>query len=295
MIIGAIIAGIAPAIAQRIATGSVVTPDGHRYASMGRGEKQPRPFSLRCVATWLPPTTEAWDIASLSGVLMSTIAVYFITLEMTCTENTAMFASALWGAMPYTRRLLVWPVLTDSLSLGLIAVTGLLALHADNWFVVVAVSALIIGGQYVHERVTVHASVLAWFVTGSFLWFIPMALGLWWYFVRYQTQDAHEEETTTDYLVSPMKTAIAHHRQVLFNASVWLLPWGASLAWLLSPSWQLGVVALASYAPCLVSIDRVRTYQANPFPFVIASCMVLPVEWWLPAYLFTLFISDGAN
>jgi len=294
MIVAAVIAGIAPAIANRVASGMFVTPDGHRYASMGRGEKQPRPFSLRLVAKWMPPTTEAWDAVTFGSLILSVGALYFVALHMTQDVNIATGVCALYGALPYTRRLLVWPVLTDALSLCVVSMAGLLAVYASDSIPFVALCLLVFFGQYVHERATVHAALFAWFVSGSLFWFIPMGLGLVWYLMRSKTGPKHEDETAIDYLAHPFKTAWATHRKALFDYRLWLLPWGASLAWLLSPTWQLGLIAMASYAPCAMTVDRVRVYQANPFPFVIASCMVLPVEWWLPAYIFTLFISDGA-
>jgi hypothetical protein len=146
----------------------------------------------------------------------------------------------------------------------------------------------------VHERSIVHAALFHWWITDTYWAALPMLAGLVFYAFAYRNAPSHPNEQTIDYLRSPIRSAIASHRKVMFDGRYWLLPWGASLAWMLSPTWQLGLLFVASYVPCIVSIDRVRTYQANPYPFVIASVAILPVEWWIPAYVVTLFIPDGA-
>lgn len=290
MIVAAIIIGAFPAVVTRLRRGCVVTPDGLQYARMGRGEGAPRPYSLRLVAQAIPNTTEAWTVVSSAGLVMSIIAVYVYTLHVTCQEFTAFSACALWGALPYTRRLLHWPVLTDALALGLVGMIGVMALQGGVW--IVPAWGLIALGFMVHERVTVHGALLAWFVTGSYDYAVPMVAGLIMYATMYKLTKPHADEVNVRYLANPLN-AWRDHRKVFPSYAHWLLPWGVFVLCATNASWQLGVVALASYAPMVVSMDRVRTYQANPYPFVIATMAVLPAEWWIPAYLFHLSISDG--
>jgi len=270
MIVAAVIVGAIPAVVTRLRRGYTVTPDGLQYAAMGRGESAPRPYELRSIAKWIPPTTEALTVVSSAGLLLSLIGLYVGTYPITGDDFAAFMACAMWGALPYTRRLLVWPVLTDAMSIGCVGLAGILATQNPNFLGVITLTFLILASQVIHERVTVHAALLAWFVTGSLLPFVPMVLGMAVYAVRYYSLPIHEQESTVPYLANPFG-AWAEHRKAGVSFAVWLLPWGTLLAAALYPSWQLGVVALASYAPLAVSVDRVRCYQANPYPFVIAA------------------------
>jgi len=62
MIVAAVIVGAIPAVVTRLRRGYAVTPDGLQYAAMGRGESAPRPYELRSIAKWIPPTTEPWTV-----------------------------------------------------------------------------------------------------------------------------------------------------------------------------------------------------------------------------------------
>ena len=289
MIVGAIIVGMMPAVAMRLSLGATVTPDGMNYGAMGNGHAVPRPYSLRTVAKWIPPTVNAWTVVTASSLALSVVALYYCTVHVTASEPMALFACALWGALPYTRRLLVWPWLLDAMSIAAIGIVGLVAIHAP-FFAVFMVGFLVV----IHERSMVHAAIFHWWITDTYWSLFAVLAGAIFYAYSYRAQKPHELETTIDYLAHPLRTALASHRKVILDGRYWLLPWGASLAWMLSPTWQLGVVFVASYVPCVVSMDRVRTYQSNAFPFIIASVVALPVEWWLPAYVVTLFIPDGA-
>ena len=289
MIVGAIIAGIAPAVASRMQHGYTVTPDGYYYAAMGRGTNVPRPYRMRVVAKWLPPTTEAWTLVSTASLVFSVAAVYLLTVHHTNDPMKGFYASALFGALPYTRRLLVWPVLTDAMAIAGIGLVGIVALYSP--ILAVAICAALV---VVHERSVVHAALLHWWITDTY--WAALAIGVLALVVTTYRLNAKDDEFKghPEWLQHPMRSALAHHRKVWTNASVWLLPWGACLAWLAAPTLSLAFLFIASYVPLVVSMDRVRTYMANPYPFLIASAAVTPPEFWIPLYILTFSITDGA-
>lgn len=283
MIAVAVIAGVLPAALARVQHGTTVTPDGQFYLAMGRGESVPRPYSLRTVANYL----RHWEGVTIVAFIVTVVGLYWWASTM-YDPTTATVACGLYGALPSTRRLLVWPVLLDALTQACIIAIAVLALYSPLLALFAAVCCMV-----VHERVPVWGAFMVWVTAGWVaLPLFAVAVAYVIYKARHEAMDTHPMEHSVDWLRDPVGTCIAHHKVHLHDWRMWLLPWGAALVWMLKPTPEAMAATALSYGSLIVSMDRVRTYQAAPFVVVAAAACVLPPELAMPAIVATSFIPD---
>lgn len=283
MIAVAIIAGLAPAAVTRWQHGSTVTPDGKIYQAMGAGVVVPRPYSLRTFAGF----PHHWDALTVVSLIITVVSLY-MWANAQYGPTTAVTTCALWGALPSTRRMLTWPVLMDAPSQAVIIGASVVAM----WNLPLAL-AIGIAGHIVHERTVLWVPLMAWATTGE--WVAPLiaaVLGMMIYKLRHRATEAHPEEQTVAWLRDPIRTCIANHKAVASDWRVWILPWGAVMAWTMQPTVQTIAAAVLSYGSLLMSMDRVRQYQAVPFILCLGAALCLPAWSVVPACLATSFIPD---
>jgi len=286
MIVGAVIAGLAPAIVARLATGkNIQTPDQRVYLAMGRGDIVPRPYVLRSFGNVIRDERYG-EVITWASMAFVAVGLYLVSAMVI--PSRALAVVALWGALPSTRRMLQWPCLLDAVSQAVIV--GALLLLAVNPY---ASAGLLFLGMFIHERIPVWGAIVA-LGFGMEWWLCAIVIGAAGvvYVVRYKLTKPHPAETEVAWLRSPFKAAWEAHKPTLWHWQRWALPWGAAAFWLVNPNPWLILCAAVAYGSCLVSIDRVRTYQAVPFPFIMASVAFMP-EWIIwPSIIATAFIHD---
>lgn len=283
MIAVAVIAGALPAVLTRAQRGKTVTPDGKFYEAMGRGEIVPRPYALRSIAKVIPH----WEGVTIVAFVVTIIGLYWWASAM-YDSTTATIACGLYGALPSTRRLLVWPVLLDALSQACIVAVAVLSLYNPLAALLLALCCMV-----VHERVPVWGALMV-YATAGLVWLPLFAVAIAYVIhkSREEACEGHPLEHTVDWLRDPVKTCLANHLPHAHDWRMWILPWGASLAWMMKPTTEAMLATALSYASLLVSMDRVRTYQAAPFIVVCCAAVVIPPELAMPAIVATSFIPD---
>lgn len=246
--------------------GTYITPDGDYYRAMGRGLHVPRPYSLRTLAAFVPPTMAAWRVLHMATYGMALVATYAVAERM---GVSGWMVVACMFTLPWIRQGIAWPALLDMPLLAVATLTAALAPHLGEWvFVPIIFSVLI------HERAPLWCALYAWpwadvvIVVASVV--AAASITAW----QYQQATAHPDEQRIEWLKDPIGAARERHRYTWHNAKVWVMPWGGvALGFAQSSPW-VWLSILVAYAGCLMAQDRARIYGMAALPLTIAAVTV---------------------
>lgn len=251
--------------------GSVrVSPDGIKYAAMGRGEAVPDPFRLRVLMPLLcGDHARRW-------VWMRTLCLIAIG-PLSClylAQRGAPWAAglAVYGLAGVTTIAWRLPILVD-LPAMVLTLAGVCALSLGNVWLTILAGVFLLLAAYTKESTPIFAAAWAWNPWPLVFLAVPAVLA-WW---------QPKAETNEPPLTHPWRTAWATHRPILADGATLLLPWGQLLVAVLALSWPLVVTVALAYAQLARSTDRTRLYQWA-FPPVLATAAVV-WPWSIPLFV----------
>lgn len=250
-------------------------PDATRYLIAGRGEPVARPFHLRWFLPWLAgDSIERWRAVWLASWPLLAAGMTFLGWQTTGSwwrgAASAVFVCGLpgvWGPS------VVRPVGVDLPAMAL-TVAGVVGIHLGGVAVLPGI-VLVCVAAAVKESSPVWAACLAWSPLPLLAFVVPLATAM----VRKPGMDPVSDKyrNVTDH---PFRTGLAFHQDQWRDAWLMVAPWGACLAALYQPSWQVGVVIVLAYAQLLVATDTVRLYQTAAGPtLALAAATVIPLPW----------------
>lgn len=248
-------------------------PDAARYWIAAQGRPVARPFHLR----WLLPAAcgtslrRWWSVWALSwpvlGVGTFALAADLGWQRATFAAVVTLGLPGVWGPK------VVRPVGVDLPSMALAAVSAAAAVHGWLWLAVAAAGI----AAMIKESAPVWAALWAW-SAWPLLALVVLAIPL------SMARPAIDEVTAKPDLRRihdhPIRTAIDYRRGYWRSGWVMVAPWGACLAALIAPTWQLVVVLVVAHLQLLVATDTVRLVHAAAGPAAaIAAAQVFPPSW----------------
>lgn len=253
-------------------------PDSIHYLRAAEGLRVPVPYNRRwLLPRILGPHPGRWyalTCASLAA-LPFVAALYFFTRGLDGTRIA--FATALICALPGLRLAARFPVLIDAPSFtGALLVASLASVAP--WWVTLPLS-LVIGAT--RETAPVFAALWSWSP-------LPLAglLAVGW------LRPAAVPSPDEPWLSHPYREAWRERVRIRFDRLVYVAPWGAALAGLCVPTWQMAVTVLAAHAQLFAAVDTLRlTVWAGPV-LVLGAAQLLPPEAWAIALLVTVMHRD---
>lgn len=259
-----------------------ITPDGHYYLAAARGEPVPRPYAYRWLLPMLlGPDPWRWTLCSyLSLAALGPIAYgYFGALGLEGWPR-AWAVLVLLLLQGVTRTSLRYPVLLDAPSFALaLATAG--AARVGGGALPLAVLLALAGGA-TKEAAPVFAALWAW----SPVPLVGLAAAGWW--ARHVDPDVAAPEgyrvppvePLPAWLVHPVREALALRRRIGMDGALYVRPWGAAIAGLAAPTWQLGLTLAVAHAQLLQAQDTLRlTAWAAPV-LVAQAAVALRLEAW---------------
>jgi hypothetical protein len=260
-----------------------LTPDGRRYLSMARGEREPVPFHLRWLLPWaLSENVLAWVIVNIASVLAIGALTALLALQYGVTLTQAIVAGLLMLGLPSIRFAWFSPVLVDMLGLAL-ALGAAVTFPISPW----AALGVCVLGAMISEKVPVFSLqpiLLAGLVA-------PLA--------RYVLVSAGEirSDDQLAWTLDLRRAGLKAHAGKWRAPAVMLLPWGACLIVVAAaPSPWLLLALLVGYAQLLVATDSVRLYQQAAPVVCIMAATLIPEAWAVPvllAHWFNPFMGGG--
>lgn len=247
-----------------------VSPDGAKYAAMGRGEAVPDPFRLRLLMPWIcGDSARRW-------IVMRTICLIAIG-PLSClylAQRGAPWAAglAVYGLAGVTTIAWRLPVLVD-LPAMVLTLAAVCLLAYSHPLAGVAAGLLLVAAAATKESTPIFAAAWAWHPLPLVALAVPAVL--WWREPRAETNEPP--------LTHPWRTAWATHRPILADGATLFLPWGPLLVAVLALSWPLVVTVALAYAQLARSTDRTRLYQWA-FPPVLATAAVV-WPWSIPLFV----------
>ncbi len=255
----------------------ILTLDSLHYLRSAEGMPVPSPYQRRWLLPYLlGPHPYRW--AALTYVsfalLPATGALYFSALGLS--GYRLAFAALLLTALPAHRFALRYPVLTDAPAYTLTLLTAWATLRAP-WAALPL--AFVLGAM--RESGPVFAALWAWnplpllglLAAG---WFLP-------------TCPPRAEEP---WLVHPFRGAWKMRRDLGLDGSLYLRPWGAALAGLTVPTWQMGATIAIAHAQLFAAVDAMRLAVWAAPVLCAAAARVIPVPWMALALLVTAVHQD---
>ena len=286
MIVALLIAAVLYFV-QRTMYGVMLTPDGHYYLAIGRGEDVPRPYSLRLLPKVIK-SAKSWAYLQL-GCYVGSVALASLCAERLGYSYLLQIASGLsLAVLPMMRRTITWTVLLDAPLVFVCLLTAYIALTCGVWVLVALACA-----SFIHERGPLLAALYAApFVSDTILWsmLVVVVCHALLYAMVYRNQEPHPDEASIDWLRNPLDAARRHHAPMLNDWRVWLLPWGGLLVGFAGLGLWGWITVAVCYAGCALSIDRVRIYQMAVFPVGLGLLAIAPV-WALPLVVSTWFVN----
>ena len=250
-------------------------PDAKRYLIAGAGQPVAKPFHLR----WFLPWMCGDDVRRWWGVWWSSwplLAVSMCVLGWLSSGSwwVGAAAAALVCTLPGVYGpSVVRPVGVDLPAMAL-TVAGVVGIHLGG--VAVVPGLVLIGvAAAVKESSPVWAACLAWSPLPLAMLAVPLVAHL----VRKPGMDpvTLQFKHIHDH---PVRSAWAFHADQWRDAWLMVAPWGACVAALYAPSWQVAVVLVLAYAQLLVATDTVRLYQTAAGPtLALVAASVVPLPW----------------
>lgn len=253
-------------------------PDSLHYLRAAEGLAVPHPYRLRwLLPRVLGPHPERWRVLTYASLATLPIAaaIYFLTRGLT--GYRVAFAAALLCVLPGLRLSARFPVLIDAPSFTGALLVAACATAAPWW--VTALLALLLGAT--RETAPVFAALWAWHP-------LPLvgllAVG-WW-------RPAAPPSPDEPWLSRPYAEAWRERVRVRFDRLVYVAPWGAALAGLCVPSWQMAATVAAAHAQLFAAVDTLRlTVWAGPV-LVLGAAQLLPPAAWPLAIVVTVMHRD---
>lgn len=258
----------------------IMTPDGQYYGHMGAGFHVPRPYSLRTLARLIPPTGKAWNVVMF--VSLAVIAVC-VAIMATAKGLNPVLCLACIGLLPWMRNAVSMPVLLDLPQLATACLIAAIAPHVGVW-----IGLFVVASVVVKEKTPLWSALYALMFTAEYLSLgLGVALAGAITAVQYATAKPHPDESKTEWLKNPIKTAIAHHLPTVHNYKVWLSPWGGLVVGLATYDWHVWLVMAMAYGQCLFAMDRTRVIAMACVPLVFSAvtiagdyAVLLPLTLW---------------
>lgn len=266
-----------------------LSPDSIIYLRAADGQSVQSPFHRR----WLVPAIVG-SLGRKFGLetgIKSWLALTYLSLGLTSSLAFAYFgeighlssyqrlyAATLLALLPGVWRCsLRFPVLLDAFSFALALLTAAVAVH-HPWFAIPL--ALVLGAT--RETGPIFAALWSWSP-----WPLLGLLAVGWW-KKAGPAVAGEESLWKVFL----KTW--HERRMIgADASLYLVPFGAALAGLFEPSWQLALTIVAAFGQLLVATDTIRlTIWCAPV-LVLQAAHVTPLMWMPGCLLLSLFLKDS--
>ena len=255
----------------------ILTPDGYRYKAMSLG-RVARPFHYR----WLLPrlcstSNRRWQAASYTTAVMFCALVGVYTGSWWAVALPAGCAGAI-------RVNIKNPVLVDLPAMTL-ALASAVCVQQHLWLLAIAFACI---AGMTKETAPVFAALYAWHPIGL-VGLLPVA-------IRHLQRPGPDVLDTENrwILEHPIRASWKYHKPL--PAWAWVLPWGACLAGLGSPSWPLAATLAVAYAQCVLATDTVRLYQWALPALAVAAVDTVPARWWpvlIAVHLTNPFRTDG--
>jgi hypothetical protein len=265
-----------------------LTPDGGRYLSMGRGNREPLPFHLRWLLPWLcRHHTRRWLVASSLGYVGVVCLTAVLALQHGATQTQAIVAAALVAGLPALRFMCFAPVLVDMPGVALALAAAVL------WPVEPLASIAVV---FVAATVSEKAPILAAIFALSPILLVGLAAPLI-RLLAFRRGAIDPRDALGWTLAHPFKAGRKGHAGKWRDPRLMLMPWGACLVVLAAaPSLWLVLALLAGYSQLLVATDTVRLYQTAAPVVCISAAVLIPEAWILPvllAHWFNPFMGSG--
>jgi hypothetical protein len=256
-------------------------PDASRYVLAGQGERVAKPFHLRILLPlicrddlrrWLAVWGASWVIAA-AGLAWWGYEAGFGWPQVAALVALCLALQGVWGPS------VVRPIGVDlpALALGVVAVA---ACEAGLWPLGVAV---ILVAASIKESAPVWAALWAWNPVLLVGLIVPAVVHL----MRRPVMDRITEQPILRHVHDhPVRSAFEHQRRRHGYRNGWVLvaPWGATLAALVAPSWQLAAVLVVAHLQLVVATDTVRLLHTAAGPaMAFAAVQVIPTPWLLLA------------
>lgn len=248
-------------------------PDAARYMYAGQGHRVARPFNLRVLLPWVcRDDMKRWRIVWFASWIVAAGGMFWWASDLGAARAVAavVLCLALPGVLgpPVVR-----PVGVDlpAMSLAIVAVAAL----QHGWWPLAVV--LIVVAASIKESAPAFAALWAWHPILLVGLVVPAVVSL----VRKPEVDPITAQPVLRQVYDhPFRTALMAHHQQWRDAWVMVAPWGACLAALYAPSWQIAAVIVVAYLQLLVATDTVRLLHTAAGPaLAVAAVQVLPVEW----------------
>lgn len=254
-----------------------ITPDGYRYLAAVE-QRVARPFHYR----WLLPRLcghngDAWRQQSIVAICLLAAAGGFYT-------HSWFGAVAPLGLAGVTKFNLKYPVLVDASAMALALAAAVFV--REGWWPLGLVCVLT--SACIKETSPAFAALYAWNPV-LLVGFVPVAIR---HFQR-AGDDVLDAENRW-ILNHPFRASLKYHRNV--PLWVWVLPWGALIAGLAYPTWQVAACVAVAYAQCAMATDTCRLYQWGWPVLALNVVAVVPTGWLLPLALVHLgnaFATEG--
>jgi hypothetical protein len=254
-----------------------LSPDGYFYLAAARREPVPRPYAHRWLLPFLlGPDPRRWAALTYVSLLATPAAAWFYFGAMGLVGWPRAFATALLCVLPGVRACsLRYPVLVDAASFLWALSLAEAAKTSPAWFVI---PWALIGGA-MNEKVPIFAALWSWSP-------LPLVglLGVGW--------SRPHALTEIPWLAHPAREAWKLRRALGLDGSLYLRPFGAALAGLAAPSWQLVATVLVAHTQLLAAQDTIRlTVWCAPV-LVLGAARTLPPALWPLAVLVTAVHRD---
>lgn len=248
-------------------------PDSARYVYAGQGHSVARPFNLRVLLPWVcRDDRRRWMVVWLASWVVAAAGMFWWASEFGAARAAAaavlcLGLSGAWGPA------VVRPVGVDlpAMALSIVAVAAL----QHGWWPLALV--LVVVAASIKESAPVWAALWAWHPIMLVGIVVPLVVGLW---RRPEVDPITAQPVMREVHDHPVRTGLAAHAAQWRDGWVMVAPWGACLAALYAPSWQIAAVIIVAYLQLLVATDTVRLLHTAAGPaLAVAAVQVLPVEW----------------
>lgn len=254
-----------------------LSPDGWFYLAAARGEKVPVPYSRR----WFLPrslgaSVREWVWCTRLSLAVTPLLAWWYFGAMGLDGLARVFATALLCVLPGVWRCSArFPVLLDAPSFALALWIAWATKTGPWWYA----GALALVGGATRETVPVFAALWCWHP----LPLVGLVASGWW---------RKSAPSDIPWLTHPVREAVALRRRIGLDGGLYLRPFGAALAGLAAPSWQVAVTVAVAHLQLLAAQDTIRlTVWCAPV-LVLGAAKSLPVAWWGLALLWSFVQTD---
>lgn len=255
-----------------------LTTDGQRYIWIAQGREVAMPYHLRwLLPKLLGPSAEQWALTVRAFIVLLPLCVATYVWQQTLSPEKFFFALAATAMIPVLARYWEQPVLVDIPAMFVAMLAAMMP-----WYVGLPI-AIVAGCM--RETAPVFAAIYAWNPILLLGLVAPAARRL--FFKPGDEPDARVRELIEHPFQTGFLSTLPHVR-----AHWMILFWGAGLACLFYPTWQLVVALAVAYAQILcahVSGAQRLAFWAAPVVMLQASyaathvlVVLLILTWFWP-------------